>query len=89
MNDLTCRQFIDFLDDYIAGEQPAATRTEFDRHIASCRHCADFLRTYRETIALGKGAFCDGDAALPAGVPEDLVKAVLAATSQPNRVERT
>jgi anti-sigma factor RsiW len=82
MSSLTCKQFIGFLDDFLAGAQPADVRRDFERHIAACRHCADFLRTYRETIALGKGAFGDEDAALPASVPEDLVKAVLAVTEQ-------
>jgi hypothetical protein len=35
------------------------------------------MNTYRETIALGKAAFRDPDAAVPGDVPEDLIKAIL------------
>ena len=78
---LTCKQFIEFLDEYLGGEQPGDVREEFERHLACCRHCADFLRTYRDTIALGKGAFASEQAAVPPGVPEDLIRAVMSLTT--------
>lgn len=83
MPSVTCRVFIEFLDDYIAGSQPQPLRAEFEEHIASCRQCADYLRTYRDAVKLGKAAFQpDTNAPVPPEVPDELVQAVLAITAR-------
>jgi len=51
----------------------------FDHHLTLCRNCVRYLAQYRETIAAGRAAFQDPEAAVPADVPEDLVRAILAA----------
>ena len=76
---MTCREFADFMADYLADELPPDLRRPFDDHLSVCVNCQRYLTSYRETIALGKGAFADDDAAVPADVPEELVKAILAA----------
>jgi anti-sigma factor RsiW len=75
---VTCREFLDFLADYLAGEVPPESRARFDAHLAACPPCVTYLRTYEQTIALGKAA-CADDGGVPADVPEELVRAVLAA----------
>ena len=75
---MTCRELIDFIDEYLEGELPEAVRSEFERHLSVCRNCRDYLKTYGDTISLSRAAFCDGDA-VPDEVPEDLVKAILSA----------
>ncbi len=75
---MTCREFLGFLADYLAGEAPPESRARFDAHLAECPPCVTYLRTYERTIALGKAA-CAEDDALPEDVPEALVRAVLAA----------
>lgn len=83
MPPITCRVFIEFLDDYIAGSQPQPVRDEFEQHIASCRQCDDYLRTYRDTVKLGKAAFqLSTNAPVPPEVPDELVQAVLAITAR-------
>jgi anti-sigma factor RsiW len=79
VRDLTCREFVDFLMAYEDGELPAAERAAFDAHIAECPDCVAYLESYRTTVALGKRAFADQDAAAGDHVPEELVTAVLAA----------
>jgi len=74
---LTCREVVDFLDAYVANELPAGKRVTFDAHVAGCAECAAFLREYRATIRLAKGAF--DDATVDDGIPEQLVRAILAA----------
>jgi anti-sigma factor RsiW len=74
---ITCRTFVEFLMDYLSGELPEHQRDDFDRHLADCVACVAYMNTYRETIALGKAAFRDPDAAVPGDVPEDLIKAIL------------
>lgn len=79
MTSITCRRFIEFLDEYLDGVQPAPVRDAFERHLRECPACADYLRTYRASVALGKAAFADADAPVPASVPVELVQAVLTA----------
>jgi anti-sigma factor RsiW len=67
--------------DYLSGELPPDLRQPFDHHLSLCINCRRYLASYRETVALGKRAFDDDEAAVPADVPEDLVRAILAARS--------
>jgi anti-sigma factor RsiW len=76
---VTCREFADFIMDYLAGELPADAREPFERHLSRCHNCHEYLAQYRSTIQAGRLAFQDLDEDLPDDVPEDLVKAVLAA----------
>lgn len=76
---LTCKEFIDFLDDYAEGAQEGAVRAEFERHMAACPPCAEYLREYLETIRLAKTC-CDPRARdAKANAPEPLIRAILAA----------
>ena len=74
---MTCREFSDFLMEYLSGELCAGEREEFERHIADCHDCLAYLRSYEETIRIGKAAFADPDAPMPQDVPEELVRAIL------------
>jgi anti-sigma factor RsiW len=76
---VTCREFADFMGDYLAGELSPAAKGEFDGHLDLCVNCRKYLAGYAETIKLGRRAFDDPDAAVPAAVPEGLVNAILAA----------
>lgn len=75
---MTCRELIDFLEEYLAGELTAEQVQSFDAHIAECLECRNYLASYRSTIRLSKSALARDDA-VPDSVPEDLVKAILAA----------
>jgi anti-sigma factor RsiW len=74
--ELTCREFIDFLDDYLTGDQPAKVRAEFERHLSICPVCVDYLKTYRAAVRL---AAASGEQEIPADAPEELIQAILAA----------
>ena len=75
---MKCREFAEFIADYLSGELEAEPRAAFDRHLSRCGNCRAYLSNYRQTIALGRSAFADDDAEVPVDVPEDLVKAILA-----------
>jgi anti-sigma factor RsiW len=77
--DLTCRELTDFIYAYEEGELPEAERAAFEAHLAECPDCVAYLAGYRRSVALGKQAFADSDEPVPDDVPEDLVRAVLAA----------
>ena len=68
----TCRELIDFLDDYVEHRLPMARRLMFQAHLAGCRDCRAYLDSYRRTIALARQSGAE-----PAPVPEDLVRAIL------------
>jgi anti-sigma factor RsiW len=76
---VTCREFADFMMDYLSDELSPESRGQFEHHLNVCANCRKYLTSYEETVKLGKRAFDDEDAPLPADVPEGLVKAILAA----------
>ena len=73
---MTCREFVDFLMEYLAQELAPTERAAFEEHLAGCRACVAYLKTYQETIRLGKLAYREDDP-LPEEVPEELVQAIL------------
>ena len=82
MDSLSCKQFVDFLNEYVAGEQPEDVRKAFEEHINRCPPCLDFLNAYRETIRTSKKVCCCGKRVIPPeDVPQGLIDAILAARS--------
>ena len=61
---------------YMDNELPDDQRAEFDRHMAACPSCVDYLKTYEKTVQLAKAC---ADDPVPADVPESRVQAILAA----------
>lgn len=76
---LTCRDFVDFLADYVADELVPEVRTSFDDHLAHCPSCVVYLNTYRDTPLLARAALQGPRATVPPEVPEALVWAILEA----------
>ena len=76
---ITCREFEDFILDYLEGRLDRRDRLLFELHIRMCPACRSYLADYQRTIALGKAAFDRPEMAVPDTVPEDLVRAVMAA----------
>jgi anti-sigma factor RsiW len=75
---LTCRELIDFLDDYVGGALPAAQRSLFDDHLGRCAACVRYLRGYQGTLRAVALSYV-ADASAVGEVPEELVGAILAA----------
>jgi len=76
---LTCSEFEAFVLRYLEGELPARQRKLFEWHIRMCRECRDYLAAYQRSIQVGRALLPGPDDPIPEDVPEDLVKAVLAA----------
>src|SRR5262249_12971784 len=77
---MNCREFTEFLHEYLFGNLPAGERSEFDKHLAECPWCVAYLDSYRKTIELEQAAFASpGDAPPPSDAPEELVQAILRA----------
>jgi anti-sigma factor RsiW len=80
---MNCREFTEFLHEYLFGDLPAEERAEFDKHLAECPWCVAYLDSYRKTIRLEQAAFsAPEDAPPPADAPEELVQAILRARSR-------
>jgi anti-sigma factor RsiW len=80
--EISCRDFVSFLDQYLGGELSPARRAVFERHLAICPDCKAYLDSYMKTTKLSVQAL-RGSPRLPEDVPDDLVKAILAARRQP------
>lgn len=76
---ITCRQFEEFILAYLEGELPDRQQFVFELHLKVCRECRDYLAAYKRTIEISMPAFEDPNQPIPEDVPEDLVKAILAA----------
>jgi anti-sigma factor RsiW len=79
---VTCREFTEFIIDYLCGELASTTRARFEHHLGACVNCQRYLESYEASINLGKHAFDDADAVVPADVPEALIEAILSARRQ-------
>lgn len=74
---MTCCEVIDFLMAYLDHALPREQQVLFDRHLAGCPECRNFLNTYQETVKLGAsvGSGQDSEA-----IPPEVVEAILRAT---------
>ncbi len=76
---MTCREFIEFLMEYLDGQLPAEQRSVFDAHLEECPTCVEYLKSYQQSVELCRAACeCSADEP-PPEAPEQLVQAVLAA----------
>ena len=74
---LTCRDFINFIAEYLSNELPQNERETFEYHVADCPDCSIYLDSYQTSIALSRSAFSDLDSPVPDEVPEKLIQAIL------------
>jgi len=50
--DMTCRELVDLVTNYLEGALPRAERVRFEEHLAYCPGCIDYLDQIGTTIAL-------------------------------------
>mgnify|MGYP003575786859 CR=1 FL=1 len=56
---ITCREFVGFLDDYLAGRITGVQLDEFNSHLAGCPPCVTYMHTYRDAIGLARAALAE------------------------------
>jgi anti-sigma factor RsiW len=78
MTELTCREVVEFLMDYLAHQLDPIQRQAFDAHLAGCDECVAYIASYERTVRLGKQAL-ELDEPANEQVPDTLIKAILAA----------
>lgn len=77
---MTCREFADFMAEYLSGDLAPETKAQFERHLSRCDTCVTYLKDYEAAIRLGRTAYTTADAPIPEDVPDDLVQAILRST---------
>jgi anti-sigma factor RsiW len=70
--DISCRQVVELITDYLEGELATDDRLIVERHLAECEGCAAYLEQMRETIRI-TGALRDED--VPSEVMDPLMEA--------------
>jgi anti-sigma factor RsiW len=78
---VTCRECAEFLADYVSGELTTEIRATFDRHLRLCPNCVSYMEQYTATIRAGKAACDDAAPGESPDIPEELIRAILAARS--------
>jgi anti-sigma factor RsiW len=50
--DLVCQELVELVTDYLEGALNRRDRKRFERHLAGCPHCPEYLAQMRATIDL-------------------------------------
>ena len=74
---ITCRQFEDFLIDYLEGSLPDDKKMRFEVHLKVCGSCRAYLAAYRRAAEVSAKAVQMEEAEELPDAPEDLIKAVI------------
>jgi len=76
---VTCEEVITFLLDYLTRELTPDEEREFERHLAICPSCVAYLKSYRQTVQLGRVAMRGAESEKPPELADELVRAILKA----------
>jgi anti-sigma factor RsiW len=55
-SEMTCREGVPLLTDYLEGAVGSRVRAALDRHVAGCRRCQGFVRSYVATPRILRAA---------------------------------
>ena len=66
---ITCRELVDLLCDFLAGELAEEQRRLIESHLEGCPPCVTYVETYRLTITMSRKLHC---APLPPQLKERL-----------------
>jgi len=80
----TCREAVASLADYVAGELGGDERRGLEGHLADCAECLAYLRSYRATVRSSRD-LCGDEDERRAGMPDELLRAIVAALGQSSR----
>jgi anti-sigma factor RsiW len=54
--DLTCRELVELVTDYLEGALPAHERARFEAHLGECDACVAYVEQMRTTVRLTRAA---------------------------------
>jgi len=70
--EICCKQVVELVNDYLEGALPFEERTCFERHLADCEGCTEYVRQLRQ---LSRAATRLREEGLPANMREGLLEA--------------
>lgn len=70
--EMTCRELVDVITEYLEGTLAHADRARFEEHLGECRYCATYLDQMRDTI-VALGELCEDS--ISAAARAELVEA--------------
>ncbi len=68
--EMTCRELVELVTEYLEGAMPAQARAIFEAHLAVCPGCTAYVEQLRQTIVDLRLLRAED---LPAPVPEELL----------------
>jgi anti-sigma factor RsiW len=83
--EISCRDLVEFLNEYVDDELPPERRGVFERHLTICDDCRRYVEQYRSVMNLSALAFAAPGAPTLPPVPEALVRAILDARARQDR----
>lgn len=60
VDELTCKELVEVVTEYLEGRLPPTERVRFEEHVAFCSWCRTYLDQMRETVRL-TGTFREND----------------------------
>ena len=81
-NMITCQEFNDFIFNYTEGLLSENQTNRFERHMAFCPTCRNFLKSYIAAYKAGKLLLPYNDLDVPSVVPKDLLEAINSSTKE-------
>lgn len=49
-NEMTCRELVEVITDYLVGTLPTVDRGRFEEHLRECPYCMNYLEQMRVTV---------------------------------------
>jgi anti-sigma factor RsiW len=49
--EMTCRELVELVTDYLEGTLPGQDRMRLDAHLAECPYCEEYIAQMRRTVA--------------------------------------
>jgi anti-sigma factor RsiW len=49
---ITCKELVELVTDYLEGSLPEDVRTRMDQHLSGCEGCINYVEQMRQTIRL-------------------------------------
>jgi anti-sigma factor RsiW len=76
---MTCHELVEYLMGYLEGDLDSETRRAFETHLDECPSCVGYMKSYEQTVKVGRSARDGPEGPAPDEAPEELVDAILAA----------
>jgi len=75
---VTCQDVADFLSDYVAAALPPERIARFEEHLRFCPTCVRFVENFRRALLWSRSVEV-AELQTHQGIPEELVRAIVAA----------